>query len=111
MNNTIDELMKCPNCESMKNGFEKVKFKNGTDHIQRSCLDCGIKINWASQGKPLDKFVFGKHKGKTFDEVWKEAPDYIRWCLKEFKEGKVKEGLEVWMQQKVVDKDIGDPLS
>lgn len=27
------------------------------------------------------KLTFGKHKGKTLEEVYKEAPDYIQWLL------------------------------
>ncbi|WMM26695.1 hypothetical protein RBU61_08450 [Tissierella sp. MB52-C2] len=27
------------------------------------------------------KLTFGKHKGKTLEEVYKEAPDYIKWLL------------------------------
>ncbi len=27
------------------------------------------------------KLNFGKHKGKTIDEVLEEDPTYIRWCL------------------------------
>lgn len=28
------------------------------------------------------RLTFGKHKGKTLEEVYKEAPDYIEWLLK-----------------------------
>ena len=36
---------------------------------QNQCLSLSFKLN------------FGKHKGKTIDEILHEEPTYIRWCL------------------------------
>lgn len=34
---------------------------------------------------PKDKFPFGKNKGKIFEELIKESPKYIEWCVKNVK--------------------------
>ena len=44
-------------------------------------------MNWESLIKQNElsltfKLNFGKHKGKTIDEILHEDPTYIRWCLK-----------------------------
>lgn len=38
-----------------------------------------------SQIGPKDKFPFGKHKGKLFEEVAKEFPKYVLWCIENVK--------------------------
>lgn len=34
---------------------------------------------------PKDKFPFGKHKGEIFEDVAKNNPNYIKWCLNRVK--------------------------
>lgn len=34
---------------------------------------------------PKDKFPFGKHKDKIFEDLVKESPKYIKWCVKNVK--------------------------
>ena len=55
-------------------------------HIRANCSSCGSYIKFLPQeGEYI--FYFGKHKGKTLEEVAREECTYIEWCLKNY-EGK-----------------------
>ncbi len=40
-------------------------------------------INISNRPLLLRKFKFGKHRGRTFAEVFAEAPDYFEWMIKQ----------------------------
>ena len=41
--------------------------------------------------KAKDKFSFGKHKGETLDDVWRNNPEYIGWCVENIKGFKIED--------------------
>lgn len=103
MGNTVRDQIPCLNCGSLENKFEELIFKNGTKHIRRSCADCGHKINFVDQERPVtseNKFYSGKHKDKTFGEVYAEAPDYLNWCVENHPNEKLRKKIEVFLADK-----------
>lgn len=49
---------------------------------------------------------FGLHKNKTIGQVMKENPEYIDWCIKEFKGFKLWKKLEIRFQE--IKKEINE---
>lgn len=61
-------------------------FKDGTKHLERRCKACRKHLGYAAQNKNGNlpsRLPFGKHKGKTFDAVAEEDPDYLKWMLEQ----------------------------
>ena len=50
-------------------------FKERLRQARLKCKDCEGEIS-----QP-DVLTFGKHKGKTFQEVWQGNREYCKWCL------------------------------
>ena len=84
---TIKDGVKCKGCgHNIFQNIEKI-FKNGTVHIEVSCLECGKFLKYAPKDlSKLElgefKMPMGKHIGKTLDEIYEEAPDYLEWAVK-----------------------------
>ena len=74
-------------------------------------------MNWESLVKNQNviltlenKLNFGKHKGKTIDEILHEDPTYIRWCLENidwFKLSK-KDEKTVYILSEYCDREMED---
>ena len=47
------------------------------------------------------KLTFGKHKGKTLKEIYKEAPDYIQWMLNNSNDERMMKLIELATGQKL----------
>lgn len=71
--------------------FKKIQDKNGTD--ERATLEIMMEIS--SHPVLMKKFNFGKHNGKTIEEVAKEAPDYLEWLYAQKKQNPTDE--EDWL--------------
>ena len=63
---TIDVLFKC---------LKKLKVKFDKEDLLDMIKEEMTKVDV--------EFKFGKHKGKTVAEVYAEAPDYLRWLIKQ----------------------------
>lgn len=46
-----------------------------------------------------DRLDFGKHRGKTLEEVIEEDPRYIRWALREIDRFDITEAAEAYLEQ------------
>ena len=55
---------------------------------EHTCLECGLKIrknkfNLCKKCQVKYIFDFGKHRGKTFHEIYRTEPKYCKWALSE----------------------------
>jgi len=57
-----------------------MRMKNRTRHLPAKSAD--RKAIPISNPKTF-VFPFGKHKTKTFEEVWMSEPSYIHWCARD----------------------------
>jgi hypothetical protein len=69
-------------CKHKNIETKRVTFSNGTEHLQRQCLDCNRKLGYAPKNNPIkdeDKMFLKKHKGITYGEVFEKDLDYLMW--------------------------------
>lgn len=55
-----------------------------------------------TQAITIDKFILGKHKGQTFEQVWRHDQVYCVWLLKECTLGVMEQdraNFHAWLQQ------------
>ena len=72
---------KCPTCKNLDElKLEEKVFSNGTKHISASCSNCGRWIKFIGYDNN-PKMYFGKHKGKTLEEIKNEDKEYLEWIL------------------------------
>ncbi len=71
--------------------FKKIQEKNNTD--ERATLEIMMEIS--SHPVLIKKFNFGKHNGKTLEEVASIAPDYLEWLYAQKKQNPTDE--EDWL--------------
>jgi exodeoxyribonuclease X len=52
---------------------------------------------WTHEPVLLKTISFGKHRGKTWEQVAKEAPDYIEWVMRQDFDGDVRHTAKHWL--------------
>jgi len=67
------------------------QFKNGVNHKQANCSQCGSYIKFLGDETKTDILYFGKYKNKPIIEVQKLDPAYLDWLLNQ----KIKNGLRL----------------
>jgi uncharacterized protein (DUF3820 family) len=76
----------CSSCKGTKLTYIQKILANGAIQFRHICADCGTKsepLPFARDVESLGATVlpFGKHKGKTLQEIETAAPDYLDWYL------------------------------
>lgn len=98
---------KCKKCGcEILTTTEKV-FSNGVKHISAMCTSCGKHAGYAPQNLAVGDFVvsFGKHNGKTLDQIYAEDPGYILWAARDFKSSVLRDKFRVFLDN--IDTDRG----
>ena len=76
----------CPKCKSADgNNYSEVTQKNGSRHIAAHCKSCNAFRSYAPQPIKFEASLtfimpFGKHKGKTLNDIYDTDKDYFIWC-------------------------------
>lgn len=76
----------CKKCGSVAFRIEQKKFKNGSEHLARYCLECNAFIDYARNEVPSSFYLmpFGKHQGKPLSHIVESDPAYARWVCRSF---------------------------
>ena len=96
--------MLCPGCYELvadeKMLRDTVKIKDGRIQIKGSCPQCLNFMKWLPQRRPDQprEIYFGKYKGKTFDDVARDDPDYLRWLVENTNSDKIRDFAEEALQ-------------
>jgi len=91
----------CKNCLSDEVLFREQVFENGTRHLRAECKSCGKFIQYVEQEISYEeaasfKMPFGKHQGKTIEQIGLQDPDYLAWAAVILKPGNVKRRIKVF---------------
>lgn len=76
--------MNCKKCNGIHFCVSPTIFKNGSEHLERICFDCGAHNGYAPQPITVERaetteIHFGKHKGMLLGRVMQLEPDYVLW--------------------------------
>lgn len=83
----------CPLCKcEVETWRHEYVCENGKTEIVRNCGKCGKLIDWLQMAYEPKTFVFpfGKHKGKTLEEILLLDKRYLEWVSKEFNDNRIK---------------------
>jgi len=60
-----------------------VRITDGRVQIRGSCPKTKVFVKWLPQSAPDQPktIYFGKYKGKTYDDIATDDPDYLRWLI------------------------------
>jgi len=82
-------------CGAVENTETEKIFSNGTKHIELRCKGCHTHRGYKPQGKFEDfSLWFGKHKGKTLMQIYKEEPSYLDWIYANVAKDSMKKKIE-----------------
>jgi uncharacterized protein (DUF3820 family) len=76
----------CSNCKGTRLIYIQKTLANGPIQFRHVCQDCSTRSEALPYARDLDSMgatviPFGKHKGKTLQEIEATAPDYLDWYL------------------------------
>lgn len=70
-------------------------FSNGTKHLRKDCHLCGRCLGYYAYQKADEAVLhFGKYFDKTYLQVAKGDPGYLRWLLLKTTKPRIKELIE-----------------
>ncbi len=88
---------KCPQCGlegDIENVVsEKIPLPDGKYHLKISCQSCGRFIKFQSHEKPT--LYFGKHRGKTIEDVARIDRRYLVWLSEQELKGRLLEQIKL----------------
>jgi len=80
----------CIMCGSEDVNLKPMIFESGATRVQARCGDCDSFDN-LSLGSKHFTMPFGKHAGKTIEEIYLSDPNYFSWALDNFTNNKIKD--------------------
>lgn len=81
--------MSCKKCGAEAMCISPTIFKNGTEHLERICFECGAHNGYAPQPMTIERaeqqiVFFGKHKDLTLGRIMTIDSDYVHWMADKF---------------------------
>lgn len=95
--------MNCKNCGSLRPReikTELVRYSDRTRQLKASCLLCGGFLRFLPQEIENFTMPFGKHKGLSFDEIYKKDLHYLLWMSREFLNKNIKKKVTEFLESK-----------
>lgn len=96
-------VLACSNCVKETLHVVENKVMEGNKLYRKGfCIECSPgQARALSHAEPLGEFKipFGKHKNKTFNEIYEEDPDYLRWAAINLHAENIREKIENYLEE------------
>lgn len=87
--------LNCKKCnKEVEYSTQEVIFKNGTKHLEARCAECKTYLKYLPQNNPITILPYGKHKGKSLEEICEIDIEYLRWLYDETDKENLKESID-----------------